>query len=263
MELMYDYNIELFYQLTVVSIEDKEVITASDGRFPRIHKVDFPSGYRKFTTSEIDLNLKFPTLNQLLFEGCDRNVDVCLFKAGQKPNNFGYLELDEQFRHMIFMPVPPERDLSDYLHCLNVAAKPRPNGHYTWFSVTVIPRYKIKQSHSDVYGKYLRRGHIELQLVDRPAERGFNRFFPNVAALAGFRKDSKIKRGWITYKDEYLRICSGSARTVKCLHGKGLAFYGAGQHHPDSPADVVMEFTIRLESLHDLFCTVEGLLGTL
>lgn len=262
MKLLYDYGARMDYQFTVGKIQKREETAESDSDFPRIEATELPAGYTKFSTTDIDLNAKFSTLNEWMFEEQGRNVDICLFRAGKKPI-FGYLERGiNAISHMIFMPAEPAHDLADYLHCLNAAARLNPNGGYNWFSVIVIPRKKLTKKLEDLYGDDLKPGFCEMEVVDESMENGFNNFFPKVAALAGFHKDPKIKRGWITYKDGFLRICSGSALPVKCQAPEGTAFHGAQQHQPSSPADVVMEAAVAVKSLHDLFCTVEGLLGT-
>ena len=61
-------------------------------------------------------------------------------------------------------------------------------------------------------------------------------FFPNVAALAGLRKDNKnIKPGWIRYKDCILLVCRGhGSKMWHCnkSYSKGTAFVGEGSHVP-------------------------------
>ena len=115
------------------------------------------------------------------------------------------------------------------------------------------------------YGQDLETGFCECKIAtaNNSTEPSLNATFPKVAALAGYVKDKKVPKGWITYKNGILQVCSGSPKAVNCNAPPGTAFHGEGQHEPDSSEAILFQQKIKLESLHQLFCAVEGLLRTL
>jgi hypothetical protein len=87
-----------------------------------------------------------------------------------------------------------------------------------------------------------------------------NSAFPKLAAFAGYRKDKKIPRGWLTYKNNTLRLCSGTSHTPKSNAPKGTAFDGIDQHNPIGDSSILYQMDVEIDSLHRLFCVAEGLL---
>ena len=93
-----------------------------------------------------------------------------------------------------------------------------------------------------------------------------NAYFPKIAALAGYRKDRRVPKGWVTFTKRgntcNLVICSGDSVTQKWEHPKGTAYDGMGQHKPvEEP--LIQVSGVEVSGLNDLFCVVEGLLMTL
>ena len=94
-------------------------------------------------------------------------------------------------------------------------------------------------------------------------EESLTNIFPKTSALAGWRKDKKIPKGWIRYKDRVLQIICGDGSANRCHKSmKNTAFAGCGVHAPSSDDQVVARVKTKVRSLHDLLCKVESLLST-
>lgn len=270
--LKYDYGSPSEYLITLVAMNDFS--TQDDvNAFPRAKPVQLPSGVQEFTTTDtgIDLNAMFPTLNSFLQQA--NMLTINLFQPGRK-KNYGYLERgNDGVKHMIYLPAPPnKKELSDYLHLLNHTWQFKystqdggtyPN--YTWYSVVAFPSDYNKSFGK--YGENLRPGFCDMVIATPNTQSSsgvLNAVFPKVAALAGCKKDKLVPKGWITYKNSLLRICSGSSKTVKCKAPPGTAFHGEDQHEPDdSTQGILFQAKIEIQSLHHLLCFVEGFLRTL
>ena len=90
--------------------------------------------------------------------------------------------------------------------------------------------------------------------------------FPKICALAGWKKDASVPKGWFTFimKDGVcsVTVCKGKTVDHKNNAPKGTAFDGNKQHDPEEEPLIDVE-GIEIKGLQDLFCTVEGLLRTL
>lgn len=102
---------------------------------------------------------------------------------------------------------------------------------------------------------------MELAHVDANLA-SLNSTFPKLAALTGFVKDKTVPRGWLTFQDGTLRICTGKSKSPKS-EAPNTAFHGIGQHEPAAEDGVLFTTCARVDSLHDLFCVAEGLLRCL
>ena len=95
------------------------------------------------------------------------------------------------------------------------------------------------------------------------AEMTMNSVFPKVAALAGKKKDKKVPRGWITYQNKSLLVCTGKVLPPKRSSPlKGTAWDGLNQFKPE-PDAILFSVNIGIRSIHQLLCAVEGLLTSL
>jgi hypothetical protein len=80
-----------------------------------------------------------------------------------------------------------------------------------------------------------------------------NSVFPKVAALAGYKKDKKVPKGWVCYKNKTLHICSGNAQKHTTNAPKSTAYDGQDQFKPESDA-VLFTADIEFTSMHHLRC---------
>ena len=207
MTLKYDYGSTSVYKITLVGID--EVSEVDTDEFPREKPAQLPTGFQEFSTDSADLNAMFPTFNTFLQEA--EMLCVNLFQPGRK-KNYGYVERGNQgVKHMIFLPAPPKSDLSDYLHTFNYASRFKystfdsygsPN--YNWFSVVIFPNGYNKSVGK--YGEGLEPGFCDMAIASPNPQPSLNAVFPKVAALAGYKKDKKVSKGWITYKNSILRM---------------------------------------------------------
>ena len=130
---------------------------------------------------------------------------------------------------------------------------------YSWFSMVVLPEGH-KPTVSTRYSRELEDGFIELKVATFPQSiRLINSVFPKLAALAGYRKDKQVPRGWLTYKNKTLRLCSGAATVHKSDAPKGTAFDGMCQHDPADESAILVQMDVEIDSLHHLFCQRTGL----
>ena len=272
---MYDYGSTCHYKLTLLEVSSLAEGNSEDD-YPS--KVDAapPAGYTKYVPpqdSGVDLNTSFGNLNTWGFvEG--ESVSLNLFQPPQK-HNHGFLERDNDgVRHMVLMPAAPPKDLAAYLQCLDAAVslgKPKIHPVYkcpefNWYSMVILPRDSANDSLMKRWGRNQEQGFSEMKVVRADATlASLNVTFPKLAALAGFVKDRQVPKGWLTLKDGTLRICTGKSKSLKSNAPNGTAFLGIGQHEPaeEDGGKVLFTTCARVDSLHDLFCVAEGLLGCL
>ena len=170
------------------------------------------------------------------------------------------------------MPAAPPKDLAAYLYCLDAGArfgKPKFDHElgcpfYSWHSMIFLPAESATAKQKKKYAAQ-EEGFVDMRLVPADSSlHSLNKTFPRLAALAGFVKDKDVPRGWLTFKDGTLRICTkGQALTAKTNAPSWTAFDGEGQHEPADQAGVLFSVDTEPGSLHDLFCVAEGLLRRL
>lgn len=266
----YDYGSTSHYEITLL-----ETSTLADGesaaQFPRKFVAAAPAGYRKYAPPrDVDLDATFKDLNAWAFGEEAEGVILDLFQPPRKPNH-GFIERDHLgVRHMVLMPAAPPKDLAAYLRCLEAGVSlGGPKMHewgpeYNWYSMIVLPAATADERTRKKWGEKTEVGFREMKVVSNDASlAALNKAFPKIAALAGFSKDKKVSKGWITYKDETLRICQGESKKPKSRAPKGTAFLGAEQHEPEDETCVLFTMDVCAASLHDLFCVAEGLLCSL
>lgn len=257
LKLVYDYGSTSTHIITVIS--SKRASASIDaGEFPR-RKPEPPVPMTCFSTTFVDLDTDYSFLNKWAFSsGCLQEVN--LFQAGRK-QHYGYLERwQRDVGQMIYLPDKAET-LNHYLECLDAGASVRSSCTYDWHSVVVLPPKSKKLTK---YNTHLEPGFIDCKVVGNTCnEKDLAMIFPKTAALGGFRKDKRVKKGWIRYKDETLMIVEGSGGTSGCPRApKGTAYDGNG-FHASGFDKVLFQVHTNIQSLHDLFCEVEGLLNTL
>ena len=171
---------------------------------------------------------------------------------------------------MIHLPVKCGEDLSSFLRSFDNAtesqfARTRGIPCFNWFSVVVIPSEALTERLQAKYGNDLSPGFCEFKVVPPSPEPMvvMNEVFPNLAALAGYVTSGSVPRGWISYKDEHLMICSGEAKKPESSPPPGLAFEGCDRHSPSSPDHIMFQCNVHVNSVHQFFCICEGLLKTL
>jgi len=269
----YDYGSSSRYTLTLLEVS---ILTdgESEADFPRKVPAALPAGYAKYSPplqgAGAGLNDTFAGLNKWAF-GEGEGISVCLFQPESK-HNHGLLERgNDGVRHMIFMPAAPPKDLAAYLYCLDAGVrlgKPKIDPSYNfpvynWYSMIILPAESATDKHKKKW-QGRETGFVDMKVV--PADSSLpslNKTFPKLAALAGFAKDKKVPKGWLTFKDGTLRICTGKALSPKLKAPPGTAFHGLDQHEPADKAGVLFSVDTDPGSLHDLFCVAEGLLGCL
>merc|ERR1712137_687891 len=91
-------------------------------------------------------------------------------------------------------------------------------------------------------------GFMEMKVVSADASlASLNTAYPKLAALAGFAKDRKVPKGWLTFNNGILRICKGKSNSPKNSHvPKKTAFIGRRQHEPQDDAGVL--FTHEMDA---------------
>jgi len=258
-ELKYDYGSTSYYTFTLV---DQSKTTEASRAFPRRKAVELRAGFTEFQTEQVNLNTKFPELNQWI-RGAPNRLRINLFQPGKK-HNWGFLDCEDHHgcRTMMYMPAKPT-GLSDYLHTLNYASGFKGNEQYSWFSMVVLP----SNANGNIYRKYQQRtqkGFCEAAMAFRYKFKEVDQAFPKLAAFSGLGATiNGIPKGWLTYQNKTLRLCTGAPETVKNKAPKGTAWDGVDQHNPQEGSGVLCEMQVNIQSLHHLFCTAEGLLGSL
>lgn len=260
MMLHYDYGEDWEY---TISFEDASVDPSVDDEslFPRRKPAAVPDGLVPYVTDKVDLNALFPTLNKWAFHHESRRlVELNLFQPGRK-QNFGFVEKRDRTLHMIFLPCRAGTDLSVYLHCFDYASQFKSTTN-NWYSMVVFPEEHPAKL-ADRYSRELEPGLVAMRVASYPPTVPWiNSFFPKLAALAGYQKDKNVPRGWLTYKNKILRICSGAAASHTSNAPKGTAFDGKDHFEPADESAILFKMDVEIESLHDLFCLAEGLLMT-
>lgn len=257
--LEYDYGNTTEHTFTVTSSTTINNPCTND--FPRRKKSEPPkiTAGGSFTTDAIDLDKEFSALNRWM-NGQRRPAEVNLFQAGRK-QHYGFLEYNCR---MIYLPDRPS-SLNHYLRCLEVGAGIRHGGCCNWQSVVIVTS---KSKKTNKYFQDLEKGFCDAKLVPHHWNGSENMpdlatVFPKVAALAGYRNDKKVKKGWIRYKDNTLIIARGDGGMSSAHNApKGTAYDGQGFHIP-GPSDILLKCSMQIHSLHELFCVVEGLLQSM
>lgn len=273
LHLTYDYGTTSNYMLKFLG---QRSLTSDEnpGMFPRNDVSNaMPPGYSRYAPSTINgnepynLDTKFPDLQQWVFNASGKVV-VNLFQPGKK-HNYGFMENGRG--GMLFLPVKAG-DLSNYMQYFNDGARLKPKGletdgyaHFDWHSVVILPRSNLTDQLRRKYYDNRELGFCDAAVVDDVSD-DLNAYFPKIAALAGYRKDSKVPRGWITFTKRGrtcdLVICKGNSVNYKSNAPEGTAYDGDGQHRPAE--DPIIEVSgVDVRGLNDLFCVVEGLLRTL
>ena len=281
----YDYGAGHKYLITLLNISPLADGLSEDD-FPRKVAVAAPAGYAKYSPPQdlgVNLDLTFAHLNTWAFvEG--EGVALNFFQPPHK-NNHGWLDRDGttamypgNVRHMVLMPAAPPKDIAAYLHCLDVGVLGKyktfffDDGdagsecpRYSWYSKIVLPQDSATAALQKRFGKHLEVGFTEMVVVPADASVApLNAIFPKLAALAGFVKDNKVPKGWMTFKDGTLRICTGKSKAGPArFKGDTTAFAGEDQHEPEEADGVLFTMELQAESLHHLFCVAEGLLRCL
>jgi len=230
------------------------------------------------TPNQVALDEHYPNLSNWCFN-TKKNVEINLFQVGRKPI-YAYLQRrgfpDRIGNKMILMPDNPEPTISNYLLCLDTACEYEPptnhiSVRYTWWSsIVVFPSgdhakcEKFRAQGVDMIRRFAFYGGFLLldeSFKSQPCE--LNTIFPNIAALAGFRNDEKIKRGWIRYGDGVLMVCQGTGSVIRRSKKAemGTAFMGEGSYAPSGRDKILFQFKVKVKTLFELFCHVEGLLG--
>jgi len=269
LKLTYDYGSTSYFSITFTGSE-KESNNMNREDFPR-RKPATTSVVTVLSPGGINLDETFPTFSEWAFGRKARGVHLNLFKAGRKRNNFGLQERGTAgVRHMIYFPESFDT-LQEYLYSLDYASRLKYQNcadgpSYTWFSVVALsanPQPKMIEKY--YHGCNRARGFIECLVVPHnPNLFDLTTIYPKVFALfSGTKKRTNIPRGWITYRNNRMTICSGSVQTIKSNAPKGTAWDGFNQHRPENDGCILHEVDIEIRSLQQLFGTAEGLLSTL
>ncbi|KAI2512086.1 hypothetical protein MHU86_2374 [Fragilaria crotonensis] len=194
MTLHYDYGDFWEYEITCEETNQDDnnsshddPIIIDESLFPRRKPAAVPKGFILYETQQVDLNVLFPTFNKWVFQG-GRTAELNLFQPGRK-QNFGFVERGS--RHMLYLPCKAGNDLSEYLHCFDVAAKRKHGGMTNWFSVVVLPK-EHSATLANRYSRDLEAGFIEMRVASFPPTMPLiNSAFPNSLHLLDI---SRIKR---------------------------------------------------------------------
>jgi hypothetical protein len=265
MRLNYDYGAGCQYSITLVEKSNQDEGSAT--AYPCRKAVATPA-YTVFETDEADLNALFPQLNKWTFtDERSSSCDLNLFQAGKK-QHFAFLARDfNGCMDMIYLPMKAGKDLVDYFHVLDYATRfevASPNGFpsFDWHSVVVLPT-DAPQNKIDKYGEEEERGFCDsVRPPSAYSGSSLNSVFPKVAALAGYKKDKKVPKGWVCYKNNTLHICSGTAQKHTTNAPRNTAYDGEDQFKPEGDA-ILFTADIKITSMHHLLCVLEGFLSTL
>ena len=261
------YTISYMGQRPLTSEENR-------GMFPRNNDVSnaMPPTYLRYVPTSIDgneplnLDTTFPHLQRYIFNG---STTVNLFQAGKK-KNYGFIQKDSGVLGMIYLPVKAD-DLGNYMKYLNGGAMVRPAGMYSWHSVVILPRSKLTNALEKKYcNSDTEPGFCDVvigaDMFRTVGSNDLNAYYPKLAALAGYRRDSRVPKGWVTFTKRgntcNIVICSGDSVNHKFDAPKATAYDGMDQHKPvEEP--LIQVSGVEVSGLNDLFCVVEGLLMTL
>jgi hypothetical protein len=149
------------------------------------------------------LNTLFPTFNTWIQKASQATLGLNFFQPGKK-HNYGFFERGNmRVRHMIYLPVKPHVDLTDYLYTIDYAAQFKyatstDHGftypHFTWYSMVIFPSDTIN---FELYQKYRSNqevGFCEAKIAAEAQQQKrvmLNQVFPKLAALAGYGKKKK------------------------------------------------------------------------
>lgn len=271
LHLTYDMGTTSFY---TISYMGQRPLTSEENRgmFPR-NKVSnaMPPTYVRYVpptlngNEPLNLDTTFPDLQRYIFNG---NTTVNLFQAGKK-KNYGFIQKDSGVLGMLYLPVKAD-DLANYINYFNDGARVPAAGMYGWHSVVMLPRSKLTNALEKKYCADVEPGFcdalIGADMFRTVGSNDLNAYFPKIAALAGYRRDSRVPKGWVTFTKRgntcNLVICSGDSVNHKSNAPKGTAYDGMDQHKPvEEP--LIQVSGVNVGGLNDLFCVVEGLLMTL
>lgn len=270
--LTYDMGTTSFY---TISYMGQRPLTTEENRgmFPRNNVSNaMPPTYSRYVPTSIDgneplnLDTTFPHLQRYIFNG---STTVHLFQAGKK-KNYGFIQKDSGVLGMLYLPVKAD-DLGNHLTYLNDGARVPPAGMYSWHSVVILPRSKLTNALEKKYcNSDTEPGFCDVvigaDMFRTVGSNDINAYFPKLAALAGYRNDSRVPKGWVTFTKRgntcNIVICSGDSVNHKFDAPKATAYDGMDQHKPvEEP--LIQVSGVEVSGLNDLFCVVEGLLMTL
>lgn len=281
LEFEYDYGVGIRHKIHFLN--EEELVVGGEGRtreealslYPRRKPTQLPGGYARYEPPAdannnnvvVDLDELFPELRTWIFDS--HSVTLHFFQPGRKQNNCGFF--DSSGNKMMFLPVKPD-NLTNYLGYFNRGASCVSKGmeeggdgymHYTWHSVVVLPASKMTAALSNKYESHTEEGFTDcVRARDAPSDT-LGRIFPKISALAGWKKDAYVPKGWMTFVKKgdacSITICTGKTINHKNNAPKGTAYDGYKQHDPE--ADPLIDVGgIEIKGLQDLFCVVEGLL---
>ncbi|KAG7349019.1 hypothetical protein IV203_011616 [Nitzschia inconspicua] len=260
--LHYDYGRDLKFTFNVESIDDAQTLlddettALSISDFPRVQPMPPPPSVT-ISTDKIDLSKSFSNLDRFL----TRNAEFNLFQVGRRRVH-GFIKRTSSFgvMKMVFLPEKPV-SLSHFLTCMDAGAAIKSSGDYVLHSISVLPSDNLVEK----YGNYVKPGLYEYRIVRTSSSEvpKLEGIFPKISALAGFAKDERVPRGWITYEDGVLRVVQGQGSPPSSDRPKYSAFDGDGVHKPAADDKILFRIDKKMGSLQELFCSVEGLLETL
>jgi hypothetical protein len=109
------------------------------------------------------------------------------------------------------------------------------------------------------------KGFTDCRIVPQKDLVDLTAVYPNMFTLLSGKKNKlskNVPRGWVSYRNRRLTICSGKVRVVKSKAPKGTAYDG-DQYCPENDASVLFVMDVAILSLQQFFGVVEGLLSTL
>jgi len=262
----YDYGAGFRYRIHFLGVEESEEAIET---YPRLKPVPLPSGYEKYVPADISINLDttFASLQKWIFQST--SVTLHFFQPGRK-KNWGFFK-DSGYA-MLYLPVKPE-NLNDYLSYFDQgAACPRKGmeeggdgyPHYDWHSVVIIPKSKSTSALESKYARGSEAGFCDcVNANDGNPNIDMNSVFPKLSALAGWKKDAKVPKGWMTFVKKDLKcsitVYKGNSQNHKNNAPPGTAYDGDKQHDPVDDAYLGID-GLEIKGLYDLFCVAEGLL---
>lgn len=249
----YDYGNTSKHVLTLLKIEDPgQDFDAS--AFPRkkpVASVATPV----FLCDQVNLDTLFPMLNKRL----KKSYEINFFQAGRRRGIHGTMRGGSP--HLLTCLVLAEKpeSLQHSLAMHNQGASMRWGGETNWHSVVVLP------AGTPNFNKYdVEDGFCDVITVAPPSEPDLNKLFPKVAALAGFRKDKNVPKGWIRYHSNVLQVISGTGSESAAPRApKFTALPAEGVYAPGPSDKIIFQLEQKFDSVHALLCKVEGFLMTL
>lgn len=272
--LDYDYGAGLKYKIHFLGVED---LVVADGKtseeakelYPRRKPIAPPSGYAKYDPTDISINLDtmFTHLEKWIFNSY--NVTLHFFQPGRK-RNWGFFE--GRVNAMIYLPVKPD-NLNHYLSyfdqgaaCTRAGMEEGGDGypHNNWHSVVVLPKSKSTRPLLSKYAMNTDAGFCDcVRANDANPSTDLNTIFPKLSALAGWKKDAKVPKGWMTFVKKgdkcSISVYNGNTHTHKSNAPRGTSYDGYKQHDPMDDPYLSID-GVEIKGLQDLFCVAEGLL---